>query len=205
MDDRDRLRATAWEGVSLPELAEVRSARAAPGDGYVATVAVLADGRATDEVIEDAPIASGWSAEAGLFAPPAAGDVVLVQFVGGRRSEPVITARVDPLSAAQPARSVADGSAALMAPDGAAVDVAEDDVALRDAAGDAHVRVSEDRVAVASSRQTLLGVLERLVETLEQAQMTGTGNDGAPVVSTWLTGDAAGLRRSRSELGEVLR
>ena len=205
MDDRrDRLREAAREGVSLPELAEVRSARATPGDGYVATVAVMAAGVATDEVLEDVPISSGWSGRAGLFAPPETGDVVVVQFVGGRRSEPVVTDRVDPAAAAKPAREVPENMASFMAPDGAGVDVGEDEAALRDAEGTAHVRVSGDRVAIASSERTLLDAVQRLVDTIEGGRMEGIGNDGAPVICAWRPGDAAELRTRRREIAEVL-
>ena len=183
----EALRAIAQAGISLPCRVEVRSARADAG-GYVATVAVLDDaGAPTEEVIEDLPLPPGWLGADGRgeYAPPEAGSRMLLVFVGGRRSEPVLVCHAG--AAQAPAEMVPEGARALLDGKGARVWLQGDGSALIEDAEGAVVRVAGDRVRIASSSRTLLEALQELCDAIEALQVQGTGNDGRPVLSTLVT------------------
>ena len=102
------------DGLELPARAIVRSSAADSG-GYRATVEILTgDGKRTDQVLPDLPIDRQWvaAAGAGIFAPPAPDQLVMVTWSGGSAGHPVVTCGADD-EPAVPFRAVPGGGWAL--------------------------------------------------------------------------------------------
>lgn len=147
---RDAIRRIAWSGVSLPVRARVRSSFVARrAGGYGCTAEVLdRTGAATGEVLESLPLSPIWLGAdgRGIYAAPAAGQVVIVDWIDGDRSQPYIAAM--------------DGAANVPAADAAA-----GPLVLTDGGGTI-VKISGRRVSVASSQQSLVAALERIVDAV---------------------------------------
>lgn len=147
---RDFIRRIAWSGVSLPVRARVRSSFVARrAGGYGCTAEVLdRTGAATGEVLEALPLSPIWLAAdgRGIYAAPAAGQVVIVGWIDGDRSQPYIAAM--------------DGTANTPSADAAA-----GPLVLTDGRGTI-IRINGRRVSVASSQQSLVAALERIVDAV---------------------------------------
>lgn len=147
---RDFIRRIAWSGVSLPVRARVRSSFVARrAGGYGCTAEVLdRTGTATGEVLEALPLSPIWLAAdgRGIYAAPAAGQVVIVGWIDGDRSQPYIAAM--------------DGTANTPSADAAA-----GPLVLTDGRGTI-IRINGRRVSVASSQQSLVAALERIVDAV---------------------------------------
>lgn len=147
---RDFIRRIAWSGVSLPVRARVRSSFVARrAGGYGCTAEVLdRTGAATGEVLEALPLSPIWLAAdgRGIYAAPAAGQIVIVGWIDGDRSQPYIAAM--------------DGTANTPSADAAA-----GPFVLTDGRGTI-IRINGRRVSVASSQQSLVAALERIVDAV---------------------------------------
>lgn len=147
---RDFIRRIAWSGVSLPVRARVRSSFVARrAGGYGCTAEVLdRTGAATGEVLEALPLSPIWLAAdgRGIYAAPAAGQIVIVGWIDGDRSQPYIAAM--------------DGTANTPSADAAA-----GPLVLTDGRGTI-IRINGHRVSVASSQQSLVAALERIVDAV---------------------------------------
>ena len=90
------------DGLQLPARAVVRASRA-DASGYSADIEILdGAGQPTGQLLSDLPLSTEWLAGGaqGVFAPPAVGQLVEVQWMGGSTSHPVISngAPRDPVS-----------------------------------------------------------------------------------------------------------
>ena len=89
------IRAAATAGVELPARVIVRSSKATPGDGYVATVEVLdGAGEPTKQVLRDVPLDPLIQTEdgTGIFAPPKTGRIMALVWAGGVAGHPIVAA-----------------------------------------------------------------------------------------------------------------
>ncbi|MCY4377335.1 MAG: hypothetical protein OXC31_26550 [Spirochaetaceae bacterium] len=197
----EALQELALAGISLPARAEVIGARA-DGSGDLVDVDVLdAQLARTGEVLADVPAPPLWLGRGGrgVYAPPAQGSRVLIEFVDGDRAAPIVTAALGDPEPQRPPKEVPIGAWALL--DGRGGELWQDGdgtVRMLDAGG-AMVRVAGDRVAIASSVRSLLSVAQRLVDVISALQTIGS-----PAQHAVSPANQAQLAEVRAQLAEVL-
>lgn len=176
---RDVIRRTALAGVSLPVRAVVRSSFVAQrAGGYAATLEVVdRHDRATGELLDAVPLPPLWLGPdgRGVYAPPEPGQVCVVGFVAGDRSQPFL-AGMD-ARANLPAAAAATGA-----------------LVLTDGAGTV-VRISGRKVTVETSQQSLRGAIEQIIDAVP-GMLDAAGHGIVP--SSWPAD------RLKAELSKVL-
>ena len=170
----ERVAELAALGIELPARAVVVSS-AADADGYRATVDVLTPaGERTGQMLEDLPLDRLWQtvAGAGVFAPPAPDQQVLVNWESGNATGPIVVSAA-PGEPAAPRLTVNAGEHSLQ---GETFDVRmlPDEWKVSDEAG-TQISAKSKRVKVASPDDDLLAALVALGEAIR---------DGATVFDT---------------------
>lgn len=168
-------RAAAWEGVSRPVRAVVRAGYCRPVDGgYAVDVEVVhpVTREPTGERIEEVPMPALWLGPdgRGLYAPPAAGQIVVLDWIDGSRGHPFI-AGCDG-ERRQPRQPVPAGSLVLTDGRGGSITLAGDG-AVTVAGGEGRLQVA-DRLQIRNDAQNLRAVLLAFIDAVIGLSTTGT-------------------------------
>lgn len=197
---REVIRRLAWSGVSLPVRAVVDRAYATPATGgYAADVEIVhrVTAARTGERLAEVPLQPLWLGGdgRGLFAPPAAGQHVMVSWIEGDRAHPFITgAAADRYT---PAGSAAPGELALLDGRGQEIRLSDGLFEVLDGAG-GELRLQR-KWRLATAGDSLRPVLEALLDAL--IALTTAGPPGPHVASP---ATIAALQAVKQRLGTLL-
>lgn len=194
------VRAAAWEGVSRPVRAVVRAGYCRPVDGgYAVDVEVVhpATGAPTGERIEEVPMPPLWLGDdgRGLYAPPAAGQIVVLGWIAGSRSHPFI-AGCDG-GQHRPPQPVRAGALVLTDGRGGSITLAGDG-AVTVAGNEGRLQV-DDLLTIRNDAQNLGAILLALIDAVIGLSTIGTAAAQAASPAT-----QAALRQVRARVRELL-
>lgn len=218
----DQIARAVLNHLAFPRIVRVTHAEAGERGYYIDGEAVMPGSyEATGELFKEIPVPPVWADGdgRGIFIPPTKGQMVVVSFIEGNKAYPFVSGVYG--EEYKPAGKAVAGQIAICDASGLRIELAADgglsiscDGKMRmtmDSAGKCEITddkgatflIESSKLKVANSAGSVKTLLEQILDIISGLQTTGTGNQGAPVVSSVLPAVTSQCSAAKAAVAQV--
>lgn len=209
---------------AFPTLVKVSHATASP-KGYTIDGEGILPGsyKSTGELFKEIPVSPLWADQdgRGVFVPIATGQMVVVNFIGGNKAFPYVSAIYG--EEYKPFDSANDGTLTILDAEECKLELngkGEVKAKFKDKFfitinkdgkcefkddKSARFKIEENLLEIGNANATVKTLLESILDLLKNFSMTGTGNNGAPVLSSPTPDVPEKITQIKTKIEEVFK